>query len=138
VTTNVSFVVYCKPEPQGSKNAFVIPGTNRAVVVDQGAKKLKPYRQEIMRTAMTEIASRPWAPKHVAVMLKLNFQLLKPPSAKKSRRYPVVKPDIDKYARATIDSLTGVLFADDAQVVELHVKKEYAETECVTISATLI
>jgi len=73
----IQFVVFCHPEPQGSKNAFVIPGTNRAVVVDVGAKKLKPYRQEITRTAMTEIALKPWAGKHVPIVLTLNFQLLK-------------------------------------------------------------
>lgn len=137
MTTSVSFVVYCHPEPQGSKNAFVIPGTNRAVVVDQGAKKLKPYRQEIMRTAMTEVPQRPWAGKHIPIVLKLNFQLLKPPSVKKSRTHPVVKPDLDKLVRSTCDALTGVLYADDAQIVELHVRKEYADTECVTISASV-
>ena len=136
-TTSVSFIVYCKPEPQGSKNAFVIPGTNRAVVVDQGAKKLKPYRQEIVRTAMTEIPLRPWAGKHVPVILKLNFQLLKPPSIGKKRTCPVVKPDIDKLCRSTLDALTGVLYVDDAQIVELHVRKEYSAVECVTISAAV-
>ena len=134
----IQFVVFCHPEPQGSKNAFVIPGTNRAVVVDVGAKKLKPYRQEITRTAMTEIPTRPWAGKHVPIILKLNFQLLKPQSVGKKRSCPVVKPDIDKLCRSTLDALTGILYADDAQIVEMHVRKEYAETECVTISASMI
>ena len=36
------------------------------------------------------------------------------------------KPDVDKLARAALDALTGVLWADDSQVVSLHAQKEYA------------
>ena len=34
-----------------------------------------------------------------------------------------VKPDIDNLAKFLLDALTGVLFEDDAQVVELQVFK---------------
>jgi Holliday junction resolvase RusA-like endonuclease len=39
---------------------------------------------------------------------------------------PTTKPDVDKIARSTLDSLTGLAFDDDSRVVELTVKKWYA------------
>lgn len=41
---------------------------------------------------------------------------------------PTVKPDVDKLARATLDSLTGLVFDDDSRIVQLTVSKSYAET----------
>lgn len=41
--------------------------------------------------------------------------------------YPDVKPDIDKLSRAILDSCTGVIWKDDAQVVNKWVRKMYGE-----------
>ena len=35
-------------------------------------------------------------------------------------------PDLDKLTRAVLDALTGVLYLDDKQVIELHARKQYA------------
>lgn len=134
----LEFVIYAKPEPQGSKNAYYIPKLNRSVIVDTNDKKLKPYRQQVTRTVMADVPDRPWAGKHIPVRLELTFCLHKPKSAHKSRVYPVVTPDADKMARSTCDSLTGILYADDAQIVELIVKKVYAIDECVRIRAEIL
>jgi hypothetical protein len=40
---------------------------------------------------------------------------------------PCKKPDIDNIAKTYLDAMNGVIFVDDTQVVELHVKKVYAE-----------
>lgn len=40
---------------------------------------------------------------------------------------PAKKPDVDKWARHTLDALTGVIYADDGQVVSLLCEKHYAE-----------
>ena len=37
------------------------------------------------------------------------------------------KPDVDNYVKAFIDQLSGDFFYDDAQVVDLRVRKTYAE-----------
>lgn len=44
--------------------------------------------------------------------------------------YPIKRSagDVDKLARALLDALTGVVFADDSQVVDLDVSKRYADT----------
>ena len=41
----------------------------------------------------------------------------------------IKKPDIDNLAKAVLDGLNGVAWADDSQIVQLNVRKEYATTE---------
>jgi hypothetical protein len=40
---------------------------------------------------------------------------------------PDRRPDLDKYARAVIDALTGLVWRDDGQVTELMSSKRYGE-----------
>lgn len=52
-----------------------------------------------------------------------NAGKLKPDAA----RYPIVRPDVLKVARVAEDALTGVVYADDAQIVEERLLKLYGE-----------
>ena len=40
---------------------------------------------------------------------------------------PTVKPDTDNYYKAVSDALTGILWEDDNQIVEIHVGKWYSD-----------
>lgn len=128
------FTVYVHPQPQGSAKAFV--HGRRAIITSDNAK-LKPYRNEVtavvLRACEDALAVTPLAPKHVPVALSLNFFFSRLPSIPRKRAEVVVKPDIDKLVRATLDALTGVLFADDAQVVHLEARKHYGSPERVEI-----
>ena len=42
---------------------------------------------------------------------------------------PTVTPDADNLAKSILDSLNGLAYNDDKQIVELEVKKFYNETE---------
>lgn len=37
----------------------------------------------------------------------------------------ITRPDASKLTRSTEDALTGILWDDDAQIVEQHIKKQY-------------
>jgi len=39
---------------------------------------------------------------------------------------PCKKPDIDNIAKTYLDGMNGVVFHDDTQVIDLHVKKVYS------------
>ena len=64
-----------------------------------------------------------------------------PKSAGKKRKYdmlndnirPTIKPDIDNIAKSILDSLNKIAYLDDKQVVDLEVKKMYAEKPCVYV-----
>lgn|SRR5215471_206026 len=122
------------PVPQGSKRAISSKG--RTFLVDDNKDNLKPWRQEIAGLAIEEMqGDGPWSgPVSVRVMFFLprprghfgkgrNEEQLRPsaPIA------PHVKPDVDKLARAILDALTGTVFHDDAQVVDLNCSKVYAD-----------
>jgi Holliday junction resolvase RusA-like endonuclease len=47
---------------------------------------------------------------------------------------PTKKPDTDNIAKIICDSLNGIAYHDDAQVVDLKVVKYYSDTPCVTVT----
>lgn len=115
------FVVDGVPVPQGSKSGFVAGG--RAIITDQNAKTLKPWRQTIAAAARDAYTGdRVEGP----VLLVVEFRFLQPKSVR--REHPSVKPDLDKLLRALMDGITDSgLWRDDAQVVTAHTSKVYAE-----------
>ena len=51
--------------------------------------------------------------------------------------HPTVKPDVDKLSRSVLDALTGIVWVDDAQVVDKTVRKRYAETDRMEVTIHL-
>lgn len=41
---------------------------------------------------------------------------------------PVVKPDVDNVAKSILDSLNGIIYLDDKQIIELDIEKLYEKT----------
>jgi Holliday junction resolvase RusA-like endonuclease len=134
----VHFDVVGRPAPKGSSRAFVIRGTNRAVVAPSGSPQNKAALRswdQAVRLAANEQVRGLDAPLFVdqALHLTICFRLARPaghwgknglkPSAPP---HPVSKPDLDKLTRATADSLKGTLYDDDSRVVNLSVWKEFA------------
>jgi Holliday junction resolvase RusA-like endonuclease len=58
------------------------------------------------------------------VEVTIFFWLPRPKSVKRTQ--PMVKPDIDKLARCTLDALIGVAFDDDSRICDLRLSKYYA------------
>lgn len=141
----IQFVAYCTPQPQGSIKGFVLPGKNgkgpRAILTTDN-KRLKPFRSELTRCAMVAMGEQgitePFAEKHVPVQLAITLIFNKPKSVSKKRSKMVVKPDIDKLLRSCLDSLTGIIYADDAQVVDVRIKKDYGPVEGAGVLATIL
>ena len=116
--------------PQGSKKAFRTRGGRIALV--ESCSRVKPYRATV-----TLAAREVWAEgaTHGTVGVSIAFTFVRPKShynAKGVLRANVAthpgKPDIDKLCRAVLDSLTGIIYADDSQVVSLVATKSYGNT----------
>lgn len=43
------------------------------------------------------------------------------------------RPDADNYLKAALDACSGIVFADDSQVVGIHVEKQYGESPLLRI-----
>ena len=113
-----SFWIDGEPAPQGSKNGFV---KNGRVVLVESSKKVKPWREAVARTTQAQVP----CPLQNAVDVALVFHLPRPKTV--TRKWPAVKPDLDKLVRSTFDGLTtGGLYTDDALVIALSASKQYA------------
>lgn len=109
------------PQQQGSKTGWVVGG--RAVLFDQNAKQLKPWRAQVAQVAAATFRHRGRLDGPVRV--EATFVLPRPKSVKRDR--PHVRPDLDKLVRALGDGISdaGNVWHDDAQVVQLVVEKVY-------------
>lgn len=131
----ISFTVYGRPRPQGSKRPVRLK--NGRTVLLEMSKELKPWRQEIAAAALfarkQDAIAFPTGPVTVA----LDFYFAKPKSAKKRNR-PTTRPDVDKTSRSCLDAVTGILIKDDSQVVELIARKFYGDPERVEITLEVL
>ena len=82
-----------------------------------------------------------WLPYENQVRAEIEVLVAVPKSDSKTKKKakiegmirPAVKPDCDNLAKSILDSLNGLAYHDDKQVVELVVKKYYAESAEVKI-----
>ena len=51
---------------------------------------------------------------------------------------PTVKPDLDNVVKAIGDACNGILWRDDAQIVELEVVRHYGLSPCVRVRACVL
>ena len=132
----LEFTVYGVPRPQGSKRIVTNRRTGRAIPIE-ASKFLKKYREDIAVTAREEIKKQygsghlPPIGDREAVSVGIGFYFERPKGT--TRRSPTVRPDIDKLTRSVLDALTGILYADDAQVTHLYVRKRYFSQDARTL-----
>lgn len=114
----LTFTVLGKPEPGGSKRAFIVKG--RAVVTDAN-KHAGNWKQQARHAAATVMQGELW---RGPVKLTAHFFFARPRShftSKGELRKGLAtahtqKPDLLKCTRLLEDALTGVVYVDDAQI----------------------
>ena len=113
----IRFQVPGRPITQGNHSR------NRFGAVYDATKGLAAWRTAVgyiaKQTARGRMVDGP-------VVVDVVFYVPRPASCPKARTQPTVKPDVDKLSRALLDAITGVLLHDDAQVVQLIARKQYA------------
>jgi Holliday junction resolvase RusA-like endonuclease len=141
MSKRIEFTVIGAPKPQGSKRTVpiyrdgkpVMKGNRTLTRVAPDNPKLPEWRQEVAHAARQAYAGDLLAG---ALRLWLLFMRPRPKSHFRTGRnanvlrdnapeYPIVKPDTVKLARAVEDSLTGVVWRDDSQVVDHGLFKRY-------------
>jgi len=117
------------PRPKGSKQMFL--GKNKAGhsygVMREDSRGMGAWREVVAwsaKAAMVEIHHPGWSDREpVALSLEFIFKRTKHPPA---NQYPPI--DLDKLLRTVFDALTGVIYADDKQVMYVEMTKRYALT----------
>jgi Holliday junction resolvase RusA-like endonuclease len=64
---------------------------------------------------------------HVARAIPKRFTREQRRQIEQGTLMPTTKPDVDNYAKAVMDALRGVAYKDDAQIVDLHSTKSFAD-----------
>ena len=119
---SVTFDVVGIAQPKGSTRAFMPKGA-RFPVVTSDNPRAKGWQQLVAEQARTVAAGGVFLG---PVVLRVAFALPRPVSLPRRVLFHVKKPDLDKLLRATNDALTGILYRDDSQIVEIHATKHYA------------
>jgi crossover junction endodeoxyribonuclease RusA len=118
----ISFDVLGRPAPQGSKKSI---GNNRFV---EASKFLPAWRNAVRLAAEHAVTVNGWTRVAGPVELEILFYLDRPSTISSVKRpYPTVPPDIDKLIRGVGDSLTGVIYDDDSQIIRVLAWKTYAD-----------
>ena len=125
----IRLTVFGTAKPQGSKTAFAIKGTNRAVL-REGSSPAANVSWKAWRDAVSA-AARSWQEANNVGLLdeslevSIVFYFARPKSAPRWKLWASTSDDADKLARAVNDSLTGTIFVNDARIVRLFVEKLY-------------
>ena len=136
----LTFEVAGTPIPQGSKRAWLNSQTKQVMMTEDGGRKHSTWRNEVTgqaRQAMSDLG-RFGEPFREPISCSLTFQFHRPlihygtgKNAEKMKPsappFPVKPPDLDKLTRAIWDSLTSVVWVDDAQVVAATIRKQWVE-----------
>lgn len=135
MTEVITFTVPGEPQGKGRPRAF---RAGRGVRMYTPAKT-EAYEQAVATAGRQAMAGREPMVGPLAVDLMAVVSV--PASWSKKRRaaalegleLPAKKPDADNVAKAIADGLNGITYGDDAQVVELRVRKRYGEVPGVLV-----
>lgn len=125
----VSFTVAGHPQGKGRARAFVRAGH----VGHYTPEKTRSYESMIRGAAMDAMAGRPPVDHPVTMEIAAFFSV--PASWPKKRReaalggetMPGKKPDLSNVVKAAEDACNGVVFLDDALIVESYAIKRYSD-----------
>jgi len=96
----------------------------------QAEKDIKFLISAYMSKEKIQITKKP-------VIVKIRFNYVYPRVMSKSDKlladldmlYKITRPDIDNLAKLTLDSMNGLVYFDDGQVVRLVCEKKYSKRE---------
>jgi Holliday junction resolvase RusA-like endonuclease len=141
-TEALAFHVVGEPQTAGSKTAFKHPETGKVIVTESGNRAAKrTWRGDVRDAAWTAIGAlengEPW-PAKGPVAVTFTFYRARPKGHYGTGRnagvlkdsaptYPLTAPDVLKLSRALEDALIGVVYCDDAQIVDETLYKRYGD-----------
>ena len=111
---------------------FFVAGTAKSTVtgsVVRAGNRLIPIRRHTEWAKYVKLVAAEHAPATLLegpISLSLEFVLMRPKSVGKRRGWPIVRPDLSNLAKGFDDAMTGILWKDDAQIVDARVEKRYS------------
>lgn len=127
---SIEFFVEGVPRTKGSSFSFVNPKTGKIVYVHDN-KNLKKWTSSVKFGALENKCSAVPGP----IWLSICYIMPRPKNhfskdgylKVNAPEYPIIRPDVDKMERAILDSLAGVAYRNDSQVVHVSHGKSYTQ-----------
>jgi Holliday junction resolvase RusA-like endonuclease len=115
----IEFFVAVEPRPAGRPKFTAVKGKKRTF-----ATAYTPKETKIHRTLLAYHASQaaPDGPMEGPLILIMTVIKIKPKSYSRKRWSWEARPDLDNFIKL-IDAFQGILWKDDAQVIEIHARK---------------
>lgn len=122
----LTFRVVGIAQSMGSKRAFVPKGWTRPVITDSN-RNLKAWQSLVAHAAGEAVQGCDgWQILDGPVRLSVAFYLPRPKGLPKRTIAHTKAPDVSKLVRSTEDALSGIVYRDDSQIVEVLAGKFYA------------
>src|SRR5699024_7334504 len=130
----MQIIIEGKPEPQLRPRATRIGNSIRLY----DPKTTTNYKNLVKWTAKQQWKQKPL---ECPLVVELDIYRQIPKSTSKKRRKlknervirPVVEPDLSNYVKGIEDALSGIVYKDDSQIVELIARKFYSDNPRVEI-----
>jgi Holliday junction resolvase RusA-like endonuclease len=136
----ISFICYSRAAPQGSKSYL-----GNGIMVE-ACQRVKPYRSDLQGVS-AEAVPVDWD-MGLNFSLHVDFHFRRPKShltskgalTKNAPLFPTGRQigDTDKLLRSTCDAMTGIVWYDDCQVVDISAKKRFADRDQTIITITSV
>lgn len=127
----LSFTLPGEPLPKGDRIA-----RNGHVVITKSTARVKRWEESLgwtVRAALGGVALSYTGP----IMIEASFYFAPPRKLPADRLgFPCVRPDVDKCLRALLDALSGVVYRDDGQIVDVVARKRYSDRPRVDVTVT--
>lgn len=123
MTVLLNFWVPGKPVTKGSWSAIKSKTTGN--IFFKGPKHLKAWQRAVHDEAKRQWDAEPL--RECGFDVTVVFFLPRPKTVKRPLPWGRYDGDVDKYLRAILDALTGVLYVDDAQVIRAVPMKLYTD-----------
>jgi Holliday junction resolvase RusA-like endonuclease len=136
VTFRISIELAGPPQGKGRGRAFVHKQTGRVTVMTPD--KTRTYEAQLRYAAQERMGDRDPTPHPVRVTVDARFPIAaswskkKQAAARSGELWPCTKPDADNLLKC-LDSLNGIIWADDKQIVVATVRKLYSDRPGLTI-----
>lgn len=111
------------PKAQGRPRFSVVGYGYRNVVRARDPERSRAWKNRVAHMALTK---RPIPILTCALQAEFRFDLPRP-KTRRDAKHHTQKPDVDNLAKAVKDALSGVVYADDCQIVTLRASKRYSE-----------
>lgn len=126
MSEQIEFFVAGECVPKGSTKAFYIKKLGK-VVTTNANPKTRDWQLRISMEAQAVLKEHPgWYSddKSIGYEVKAEFRFTRPKSMPKRWKLMTKRPDLDKLVRIC-DSMTGIVFPDDSQIISFEAQKRY-------------